>query len=208
MKENIKDNSEEYFNNIEKLKKMSHEMSPAQIYEILCYLLFNICVAVKDVELRLKMDTTVDIAECFKTLSQAPYSEKVFETATAVFCELQDKIGDKGMSKHSKLVKDCDDIIKANYSDQALCIDYIAERLGLSGNYLGRIYKQEAGVSLSVKITEIRLEKAAELLTETKDKVTNIAESVGFVNVSHFTVLFKQRFGESPLNYRRNHYKV
>lgn len=48
-----------------------------------------------------------------------------------------------------------------------------------------------------------RLDKAENLLLETKLSVTDICYSVGFENIAHFSKVFKLRFGKSPSEYRQ-----
>ena len=51
-------------------------------------------------------------------------------------------------------------------------------------------------------LLELRLERAAKLLRETDEPVTNIADMVGFSQVSYFGKCFKTKTGHSPNEYR------
>lgn len=50
---------------------------------------------------------------------------------------------------------------------------------------------------------EYRLDQAAQWLTETDAKVSEIAYGVGFKSVPHFSAKFSERFGASPTAYRK-----
>ncbi|MBC6998072.1 AraC family transcriptional regulator [Cytophaga sp. FL35] len=53
-------------------------------------------------------------------------------------------------------------------------------------------------------LTDKRLKHATMLLKTTKQNVSDIVFHSGFKNVSHFSRIFKQKFGQSPLQYRKN----
>lgn len=83
-----------------------------------------------------------------------------------------------------------------------ITIEQIAKQEFLSIGYLSRFFKQHTGSTLTEYLTELRLQNAARELVETGGTVTEIALSNGFKNVNSFIVKFKQRFGETPKNYR------
>ena len=68
--------------------------------------------------------------------------------------------------------------------------------------YLSKIFKETAGTKLSGYITEVKMQKAAELLVQTNKKVQEVVEAVGYQKKQHFTKLFKDRFGMTPKEYR------
>ena len=53
-------------------------------------------------------------------------------------------------------------------------------------------------------IRELRLSKAAELLAEENQSVTQIAFAVGFDNLSYFAKVFQERYGVLPSQYGRS----
>lgn len=52
-------------------------------------------------------------------------------------------------------------------------------------------------------VREMRMNKAAELLTGSKISVADAAAAAGYTNQSKFAAVFKKQFGVSPLEYRR-----
>ncbi|SFS51286.1 response regulator [Paenibacillus sp. BC26] len=83
--------------------------------------------------------------------------------------------------------------------------DDIAAHVYRNPAYLSRLFRKETGVSLSDYMTELRIERAKHFLVETNDKVSNIAEEVGYVHFSYFAKLFKKMTGLSPQDYRKKH---
>ena len=51
-------------------------------------------------------------------------------------------------------------------------------------------------------LTEVRLQKAEELLEKTDDKTYEIAQKVGYQEQNYFSYVFKKRYGVSPTKYR------
>lgn len=90
---------------------------------------------------------------------------------------------------------------------------YIAEHVGedLSLEILGEVahlsktFKEETGKNLSAYIADVRMEKAAELLSGTDQWVHEIMESVGYQKSQYFSKIFKEKYGVTPNEYRRTH---
>jgi AraC-like DNA-binding protein len=70
-------------------------------------------------------------------------------------------------------------------------------------NYLGRVFKEEVGMSIAQYLMQVRLERARELLSATHLPVIEIAERCGFGGVSYFNRAFKAEEGITPTEYRR-----
>ena len=51
-------------------------------------------------------------------------------------------------------------------------------------------------------VNKIRMEKAIEMLDSDYGTITNLAESLGYQNVYHFSSVFKKYYGLSPLQYK------
>ncbi|SHJ38997.1 helix-turn-helix domain-containing protein [Aquimarina spongiae] len=75
----------------------------------------------------------------------------------------------------------------------------------MSRTQLHRKLKSLSGLSTTAFIRCIRLEKAAYLLQQNVDNVTQIAYRTGFSDHSYFTKCFKRKYGVSPSDYIRNH---
>lgn len=197
--------SGEYMSDMCRLKESLKKTSPSQCYELLCYLLFNICSAIKNIEKKYNVENMIDVGKCFHTLSSAKYSDELLQIIELLYYDIHSILPDEQESKYEKVIEKCNKIIETSYQNQNLSVEYIADKIGFSRGHLTRVYKQTTGVSLSTKIADYRLDVAAKLLVETDKKVSDIVNEVGHINSSHFTVAFKQRFGESPLNYRKRH---
>ena len=81
-------------------------------------------------------------------------------------------------------------------------VKYFADKLCLSSNYFGDMFKKETGKSPQEYIQEKVIELAKERISGTADTVSQIAYSLGFHYPQHFCRLFKKRVGYTPSEYR------
>jgi hypothetical protein len=86
--------------------------------------------------------------------------------------------------------------------DGLLTVKYFADKLCLSSNYFGDMFKKETGKSPQEYIQEKVIELAKERISGTADTVSQIAYSLGFQYPQHFCRLFKKRVGYTPSEYR------
>jgi AraC-like DNA-binding protein len=94
--------------------------------------------------------------------------------------------------------------IAENY-DQPLSVDIIANYLGISYSYLASIFRQFGKRTIVAHINGVRIDRAVYMLTSSKASITDIAFAVGFNSRQHFTRVFKQRYGCSPMEYRKRY---
>jgi two-component system response regulator YesN len=92
--------------------------------------------------------------------------------------------------------------IRNNYSKSDLSIKSIAEHTYLSHSYLCTLFKKSTGKTVNEFLTEVRIEKAKELLKNTKMKLYEIASLVGIPDTNYFSVVFKKHEGTTPSEYR------
>ncbi|MFV0528348.1 MAG: helix-turn-helix domain-containing protein [Lachnospiraceae bacterium] len=79
----------------------------------------------------------------------------------------------------------------------------MAESFAVSETSLKNYFKGVYGQNISAYLRELRMKKAAQQLSGTGLAVSEIAESVGYLNQSKFAAVFKQQFEMAPLEYRR-----
>lgn len=94
-------------------------------------------------------------------------------------------------------------IISEHYAEKIKITD-IADMVGINRSYLSNLFKKELSVSPQEFLINYRLDKAAQMLSETEDSVGNVASAVGYADPLAFSKAFKQKFGVSPRAYRSN----
>lgn len=92
--------------------------------------------------------------------------------------------------------------IMDNYQDPDLSVEKICRHLHMSPAYFSTMFKKETGQAYIAYLTEVRLNKAVELLNKTDDKTYIIASKVGYQEQNYFSYVFKKRFGISPTKFR------
>ena len=93
--------------------------------------------------------------------------------------------------------------IEQSYADSDLSPTRIADSLGMSSAYLGRIFRESMQTSISQYLNQTRIRRAEELLRETEQPVETVAGLVGFSNPKYFYVVFKNITGQTPLQFRK-----
>lgn len=84
-----------------------------------------------------------------------------------------------------------------------LSLEELGDHVHLHPVYLSKLYKQETGENLSGYISLKRLEKAARLLVESNLHVVDISQMVGYKKTQYFIKLFKDQYGVTPQQYRK-----
>jgi len=91
--------------------------------------------------------------------------------------------------------------LQKNYTEP-VDLSLVSERVGFNINYLGRIFKDHTGKTLYEYLTDVRIEAACTLLTETDMQVGEIARETGFSNKRNIARAFKRHLGVTPSRYR------
>jgi AraC-like DNA-binding protein len=89
-----------------------------------------------------------------------------------------------------------DDVPELDFSE-------LVSKTGCSPRHVSRLFTELMGVSFREKQTELRLERACELLATTNSKVAVVAMESGYQSTSFFNLMFKQRFGMNPTKWRQ-----
>lgn len=107
-------------------------------------------------------------------------------------------------SKNSKyLVNRALIYLRENYSKN-INLKTLSEELYISTWYLSKLLKKETGSNFIDILNNIRVEEAKKLLGDPKYKIYEIAEVVGFSDVTYFYRLFKKLTGMTPMEYKNS----
>jgi AraC-like DNA-binding protein len=79
----------------------------------------------------------------------------------------------------------------------------LAGELHCSERHFSRLFREEFRVSLRARQSELRLQRARQLLVESDAKITNIAYESGYRHLGLFNAMFKRRFGVTPSQWRQ-----
>ncbi|MEC0259993.1 response regulator transcription factor [Paenibacillus lautus] len=93
--------------------------------------------------------------------------------------------------------------IEENYAMEDLSLQEVADSVGMSVTYLSRTFKSETNMNFVKYLVQVRMEKARELLAESKLSAQETAYRVGFSDYVHFSKTFKKFHGLTPSAYRK-----
>lgn len=79
-----------------------------------------------------------------------------------------------------------------------------AEEMGYSDAYFSKLFKQYFNQDFTAYLTEYRIKKAKELLSNTNHSIKDISRMVGYTDSNYFAKIFKRLVGEIPSKYREN----
>ncbi len=130
------------------------------------------------------------------------------------FTALQNYINEKALGfirdkeakseyRQESYTKQIEELIQMHLPDSGYGVQQIADDLGLSSAYISRIYKEKIGRNIIDTITEMRLSKAEDLLTNTDKTIAEICMESGYSSSSYFHRVFRKRHLISPGEYRQ-----
>jgi two-component system response regulator YesN len=95
------------------------------------------------------------------------------------------------------------DYINDNLADE-IYLDTLAEKLNISSGYLSTYFKEKTGINIIEYINEVRIREATVLLVASQLKIQDVAEAVGYRNITSFNRMFKKNTGLTPNDYRKS----
>lgn len=107
--------------------------------------------------------------------------------------------------RKSDLPKDVEDAMREMRSAENLKrgIPAFVELSHYSRSHLSRIIKSSFNMSLHDYILNLRLDAAYNALILSRESIEDIAESVGYMSLSHFNKIFKSKYGVTPASVRK-----
>ena len=137
------------------------------------------------------------------------FHQKYFRT-TSIY-QLQELVNDKVMritkmiqSLHFSDSKDMISLAKGyiqQHYEKSLTLEEVAEVVQFSPHYFSKLFKERCGKSFIDYVTEVRVERAKELMEKGKS-LKEICFHVGYKDPNYFSRVFRRITGFSPTEYR------
>lgn len=108
----------------------------------------------------------------------------------------------KYQSEQIEIIRNVHDYLLSHLSER-ITIEDLSTRFLMNSTTIKTVFKGVYGDSLAAHIKEHRMEKAAELLTQSGENIAAIAEAVGYSSQSKFSTAFQEFYGVLPSEYRR-----
>ena len=119
--------------------------------------------------------------------------------ATRAFCEL---VNQNSRRNYSSSVRNSIDYMERNFQ-QPIGLKNVAAHLGVNASALSSAFKKETGRTLTEHLNRIRLEHARILMAMSDFSIRDVCAGSGIADQSYFTKLFRETYGVTPMEYRR-----
>jgi AraC-like DNA-binding protein len=151
---------------------------------------------------RLSANGDAPDAEQRRAASVAVAEVDFLEDAITIVRRLLEELMQIDENRHENrkelLLRDLKEIVHDCLDDPALNADMVADKAGISGGYVGRLFRELTGETFGHYVNRLRVEQAAELLRTSPMTVKNVSHTVGIDNEHYFFTLFRKYYGESP----------
>lgn len=138
----------------------------------------------------------------------SPEESKEIQYLLKYFCDIRELFdgyrlflqgirSEEGEKNYSSRVVKVIRFIRKNY-EKDISVGDAAQILGLNGEYLNKIFKKETGESFSRYLTQVRMEKAKELLESGQFNVNEVSARTGYKSSQYFSITFRRYMGYSP----------
>jgi AraC-like DNA-binding protein len=110
--------------------------------------------------------------------------------------------GTEKKKSRQQIVEEIEAIIREKYN-MSLTIESIARMIHFTPNYIGTTFKTVRRISIGRYLTQVRLQRAEELLRNPLIQIGDIAIMCGYENITYFHTIFKKERGITPSEYRQ-----
>ncbi len=146
-------------------------------------------------------ETSVN-GDLFGLLPQALKRESFAQWLSYAALRINRAIREERDNTTKKVIERAMQYIQEHYQDPDLSLEQLCRYLHMSPAYFSTTFKKETGQTYVAYLTEVRLNRAVELLNTTDEKTYVIASQVGYQEQNYFSYVFKKRFGVSPTRFR------
>jgi len=104
--------------------------------------------------------------------------------------------------QYKNLIRHAKEYLERHYTNPELSLNEMAAQANLSASHFSVVFSQETGQTFKEYLTEIRINKAKELLRMTALRSADIAYQVGYNDPHYFSSVFKKNTGLTPIEFR------
>lgn len=189
---NDKDKSKlaaEFCNELEQLYPNRIEAYPVIMEQSLSQMWKNICYIFPWIE------QLEDFKCTFTDEDLCSQSESAIESLQCIINKYE-------LNKQDSLISKICALIVSNISNEKI-LDFVAAEIGLSKDYIGKMFRNKLGITMGEYCTLIKMEYAKKMLQDSNMKIYEISTFLGYTTVDYFSKLFKNNVGHTPMQYRK-----
>lgn len=189
--------SEEY---IDQLQSDSLKSTLVRQYVVMdiYMVIMSFCEKFSITDMKLKKEVG-ELQSAIQSLHSLKEMKKYLSYLLSEAIELRDAVSGR---RYSDLIATAKDMIDKNYMADDISLNTVAANVGMSPSYFSSIFSKESGKTFVEYLTEVRVEKAKELLMCSSMKTSEIGFEVGYKDPHYFSYIFKKTQGCSPKEYR------
>lgn len=120
----------------------------------------------------------------------------------ALYMNAAELLHERKSARSDTIVEHVRQYIADHYQNSDLSVYSIADANGLSANYTSILFRQLTGINISAYITNMRMNKAKELLKDMRRSIQEVSALTGYADSHYFAKVFKKHAGVTPSEYR------
>ncbi len=161
------------------------------------------------IEAGMPMETSYTISDIYiNRLDVSTTEQELSDIHREVFLEYTKRMQKVNSGEaYSKHVLMCLDLIYNNIYN-GIRVQELADKLGLTPQYLSKLFKQEVGVTISDYIMSRRIQAAKNMLKFSEYTPLDIGNYLNFSSHSHFISCFRKHTGMTPRQYRESYFRL
>jgi len=130
--------------------------------------------------------------------------KKALSEAILSICHLKERVSLSSMEDVAAYLKQH---ILEHYAQNISLQELALHKFYLNASYLSRLFKQKNGISFRQFLTQVRMEKACEMLSVQGKSIVAIALECGYADASQFIQIFRRQYGITPNAWREKNTK-
>lgn len=132
-------------------------------------------------------------------------AEELMDAVRNISLNICSYIRNEKQEGESRILTDIKSYIDQQALDCSFSVQNMAEHFQMSQPAISAFFKYHCGITIIEYVTNIRMQRATELLLEERLTINDIVTAVGYLNTSSFIRKFKSIYGLTPGQYVKNH---
>lgn len=151
-------------------------------------------------------DSGFEIHDLQKRLADYETYAEMKKGIITILEELHQQIDDKSGNKDKMIMAKVTQYIDEHYAEE-ITLESVSAIAFMNPYYFSSFFKKHMNQNFKLYVTEVRMQHAIRMLTQTDMMVYEIAEKVGYNNARHFSDMFKKLYGKLPQEFKQSQKK-